>query len=142
MAASAAAYALLFLLGVAVGVIGSFQYSREIGPVPALALVFDAVVLAGCLLAGVGMGTSLGGLAVALGWLLSSLVITLPTAAGSVIITNTAAGKWYLYGGSVCAALGVVVGVRARSGRGPGPRPGGGPRRRPAGGGPSAGVSL
>jgi hypothetical protein len=142
VAASAAAYALLFLLGVAVGVIGSFQYSREIGPVPVLALVFDAVVFAGCRLAGVGMGTPLGGLAVALGWLLSSLVLTLPTAAGSVIITNTAAGKWYLYGGSVCAALGVVFGVRARSGRGPRPRPGGGPPRWPAGGGPSAGVSL
>ena len=33
----------------------------------------------------------------------------MPTAAGSVIVTNTTAGKWYLYGGAVCAGLGVVL---------------------------------
>jgi hypothetical protein len=60
-----------------------------------------------------------------------------------VVITNTAAGKWYLFGGSACAAAGVVIGfVRwspARTGvsrrgiRTGGPRRGGlapgGPRR-------------
>ena len=33
----------------------------------------------------------------------------MPTAAGSVIVTNTTAGKWYLYGGAVGAGLGVVL---------------------------------
>ena len=39
----------------------------------------------------------------------ASFVLTLPTAAGSVVVTNTSAGKWYLYGGAACAAVGVVT---------------------------------
>jgi hypothetical protein len=50
-------------------------------------------------------------------------VLTLPTAAGSVIVTNTSAGKWYLYGGAVCAGVGVAISFRWR------PRRSGGDRR-------------
>jgi len=50
----------------------------------------------------------------AIGWLAASFVLTLPTAAGSVIVTNTPAGKWYLYGGAACAAVGVVVSFSLR----------------------------
>ena len=51
----------------------------------------------------------------ALGWFLVSLVLTLPTAGGSVIITSTTAGEWYLYGGAVCAAAGVVIALLRRA---------------------------
>ena len=60
-------------------------------------------------LGGIGLGSPLGALVPALGWLLTSFVLTMPTAAGSVIVTNTAAGKWYLYGGAASAGLGVVL---------------------------------
>ena len=110
----AAAYVLLFLLGVMEGVIGCFLFSRGIGSVPVAALGFSALILVTCLLAGAGMGSPMGALVVALGWLVVSFVLTLPTPAGSVIITNTTAGKWYLYGGAVCAGVGIAASFRWR----------------------------
>jgi len=106
---AASAYAALFLLGVMEGLIGCFQFSHRIGPVPVAALASCAVIFLTCLLAGVGMASPMGALAPALGWFLASLVLTMPTAAGSVIVTDTTAGRWYLYGGAVSAGLGVVL---------------------------------
>jgi hypothetical protein len=33
----------------------------------------------------------------------------MPVSNGSVIITSTTAGTWYLYGGTLCVAAGVVA---------------------------------
>ena len=110
----ATAYVLLFLLGAMEGVIGCFQFSRGIGGVPVVALGFCALIFATCLLAGAGMGSPMAAIVVAVGWLAASFVLTLPTAGGSVIVTNTTAGKLYLYGGAVCAGLGIVVSFRWR----------------------------
>lgn len=116
------AYALLFLFGAAQGVIGCFQFSSAASPIPLAALGFCVLVVATCLLGAAGMGSAAGALAPAAGWFLASLVLTLPTAQGSVIVTNTAAGEWYLYGGSACAAAAVLIAlVRRRAGAsGPG----------------------
>ena len=111
----AAAYVMLFLLGVTEGIIGCFEFSRSVGSFPLAALGFCAVILVTCLLAAAGMGTTMGGLVPAVGWLAASFVLTLPTAAGSVIVTNTTAGKWYLYGGAVAAAIGVAASLRHRT---------------------------
>jgi len=109
-------YVLLFLLGAVEGLIGCFLFSHSVGSFPLAALGFGALILVTCLLAGAGMGSGFGGLVPAVGWLAASFVLTLPTAAGSVIVTNTTAGKWYLYGGAACAAMGIVVsfGLRLR----------------------------
>jgi hypothetical protein len=125
-AGTAAAYVLLFLLGAMEGLIGSFEFSRGAGSVPVAALVFCVVILATCLLASAGMSSPLGGLAPAVGWLAATFVLTLPTPAGSVIITNTSAGKWYLYGGAVSAGVAVALGFRWRR-----PGPPGRDRREP-----------
>jgi hypothetical protein len=116
-----AAYVALFVLGAMEGLIGSFQFSHSLGRVPVASLAFCALILATCLLGRAGMGTAPGGVAAA-------FVLTLPTAAGSVIVTNTTAGVWYLYGGAVCAAVGVVASFwyrprRPRANRWPGVRP-------------------
>ena len=116
-------YVLLFLLGAVEGLIGCFLFSNSVGSFPLAALGFGALILVTCLLAGAGMGSGFGGLVPAVGWLAASFVLTLPTAAGSVIVTNTPAGKWYLYGGAVCAAIGSAVSFRYRP-----PRPGRGRR--------------
>jgi hypothetical protein len=108
------AYAALFLLGLVEGIIGCFQFSRSIGPVPVAALVFCVMIFLTCLLAAGGMGSPLGGLVPALGWFAASLVLSLPTAGGSVIVTNTTAGKWFLYGGAVSAGLGMALSLRGR----------------------------
>jgi hypothetical protein len=131
------AYALLFVFGVAQGLIGCFQFSWSVGQVPLAALGFCALILATCLLGAAAMGSAAGALLPAIGWFVASLILTMPTAQGSVIVTNTAAGQWYLYGGAACAAAGVVIslvrrtrvpttgrrlGGRRQGGRGPGSR--------------------
>ena len=121
----AVTYVLLFLLGAMEGLIGCFEFSHSLGRVPVAALGFCALILVTCVLGGAGMRSGFGGLIPAIGWLAASFVLTLPTAAGSVIVTNTAAGKWYLYGGAVCAAIGSAISFRYR------PRRPGGGRRRP-----------
>jgi hypothetical protein len=114
---------MLFLLGVAEGVVGSFHYSGGIGPVPGAALGFDALILVTCLLAAWGMYRPVGGLMPAVGWFAASFVLAMRTPGGSIVITNTAAGKWFLFGGAACAAAGVVASFTIWSaGRGPRPR--------------------
>jgi hypothetical protein len=96
--------------------IGCFNYSRS--PVPLVAISFAVLIFVTCVLAGWGMRTFGGGLAPALGWIITSLVLSMGRPNDSIIITNTAAGQWYLYGGSLAAVTGTVAAyilwVRAR----------------------------
>jgi Family of unknown function (DUF6113) len=109
-------YALLFVFGAAQGLIGCFQFSVVAGPIPLAALGFCVLIAATCLLGAAGMGSAAGALAPAAGWFLTSLVLTMPTAPGSVIVTSTAAGQWYLYGGSAGAVVAVLIAfVRRRA---------------------------
>jgi hypothetical protein len=117
------AYALLFLLGALEGLIGCFQFSRLVGSFPLVALVLAAAIGVTCVLGAAGMGSAAGAVVPALGWFIVSVVLSLPTAGGSVIIANSTAGQVYLYGGSVCAAAGVVVAFLRRARTGP-PRTG------------------
>ena len=131
-------YVMLLLLGALQGLIGCFQYGRALGSFPAAAVGFALLIGVTCVLGAWGMRRPLGGLMPAVGWFIASFVLAMGTPGGSVVITNTTAGKWYLFGGSACALAAVVFGfVRwspARTGatrRGPrrpgGLRPGAGP---------------
>ncbi len=102
-------YGVLFLLGLVEGVIGSFQYSRTAGPVPVAALVCCAAILATCLLAAWALRLVSGALGPGMGWIIASFVLSMPVSNGSVIITNTTPGKWYLYGGTLSVVAGVVL---------------------------------
>jgi hypothetical protein len=104
-----AVYGMLFVLGAVQGVIGSFHYSRMAGSVPAAALAWCAVLLATCLLGAWAMRSVSGALAPAVGWILAAFLMSMPVSNGSVIITNTAAGRWYLYGGTVTAVAGALL---------------------------------
>ena len=110
-----AAYTALFLAGVVQGLIGSFQYSRN---APFGAIVFSVVLLATCLLGAWAMRSVSGALCPAVGWIITSFVLSMPVSGGSVIITNTTAGKWYLYAGTVCAVSGVGLSFGALVRRG------------------------
>ena len=123
----AAAYVALFLLGFMQGLIGCFQFAHTLGKVPVLSLAFCALILVTCIAGAAGMGTALGGVLPAIGWMTASFVLSMPVASGTVIITNTTAGKWYLYGGTVSALAGVGLSLAVLSFRG-GAR---GPRTRP-----------
>jgi uncharacterized protein DUF6113 len=106
-AATAVGYVVLFVLGALEGLIGSFQYSQS--PAPLIAIVLDVAIFVTCLLCGWGMRAFAGGLVPAVGWILASFILSMGNAQGSVIITNTAAGQWYLYGGALAAAAGAVI---------------------------------
>jgi Family of unknown function (DUF6113) len=115
-----AVYGVLVVLGAVQGLIGSFQYSWMAGPVPLAALACCAVLLATCLLAAWGLRSASGAFAPAAGWLVAAFLMSLPVANGSVIITSTTAGRWFLYGGALSAAAAVVLsfwawGPRART---------------------------
>jgi hypothetical protein len=102
-------YIMLFLLGVGQSLIGCFQYSRALGSVPVAALAFDVLILVTCVLGAWGMRSPLGGLVPAVGWFVTTYVLAMGTSGGSVVIMNTGAGKWFLFGGSVCAGAGVLI---------------------------------
>ena len=106
---SVGVYGVLFLLGLVEGMIGSFQYARTAGPVPVAALVCCAVILATCLLAAWAMRSVSGAVLPGMGWIIASFVLSMPASNGSVIITNTTPGKWYLYGGTLSVAVAVVL---------------------------------
>ncbi len=113
-----AVYGVLVLLGVVEGFIGSFQYSHLAGPVPVAAIAACAVLLVTCLLASWAVRSVSGALMPAAGWILASFLLSMPVSNGSVIIADTAAGQWYLYGGTLSAVVGVAasfaLGSRAR----------------------------
>jgi hypothetical protein len=108
------AYLALFGVGAMQGLIGCFEYAHSVGTTPVVAWGLALLVLVTCFLAGAGMGTPLGGLVLAIGWFAASFLLSLPTSGGSVIVTNTASGKWFLYGGAVCAGIGIALSFRFR----------------------------
>ena len=110
MLLTGAAYVALFLVGAVEGLLGSFQYSRN---APLGAIVFCVVLLATCLLGARAMRSVSGAFLPAIGWIIASFVLSMPVSSGSVIITNTTAGKWYLYGGTVSLLLGIALSFRA-----------------------------
>jgi hypothetical protein len=100
-------YGMLFVLGAVEGTIGSFQYSRTAGAVPLAALAFCAALLVTCLLAAWAMHAVSGAVVPAIGWIIASFVLSMPVSNGSVIITASTPGEWYLYGGALSAAIAV-----------------------------------
>jgi hypothetical protein len=108
-AITASGYIALFLLGAVQGLIGTFHYSH--GPGVLVAILFDAAIGVTCVLGAWGMRSALGGVLPAVGWFVLTLVLSGNSAGGSVILTDTTAGKWFLFGGSLCAAAGAVLAI-------------------------------
>ena len=103
---TAAAYVALLLFGAAEGLIGSFQYNRW---APGGAMLFCAGIFITCLAGGWGTQSITGAFMPAVGWVIATFVLAQPMSNGSVLIANTSAGKWYLYGGTLSAATAVVI---------------------------------
>lgn len=116
----AAGYLMLFVLGAFQGLIGSFQYSHS--PTPLIAILLALIILVTCVACGWGVGTFAAGLLPALGWIAASFIMAMPRPGGSVIITATAAGEWYLYGGALACLIGALTSIFTRVGRSAPPR--------------------
>jgi len=103
---SGAAYLMLALFGVGQGMLGGFQYSRL---APAGAILFCAAIFVTCLAGGWAMQSIAGAFLPAVGWVLAAFILAEPKSNGSVIIANTNAGQWFLYGGTLSAAVASIV---------------------------------
>lgn len=103
-----ATYIALFLFGAAQGLLGSFFWNS--GPPPLASLGFDAVILATCLFGAWGTQSGVGGFAPAAGWFIAAFVMASGTHEGTVIITATGGGEWFLFGGAACALIGALTG--------------------------------
>jgi hypothetical protein len=111
---------MLFVLGALQGLIGSFQYSRS--PTPLIAIILVLIIFATCAACGWGIGTFGAGLLPGVGWIVASFVLSMPRPNGSVIITATAAGEWYLYGGALACVVGALTTLVVRVRRSARPR--------------------
>jgi hypothetical protein len=131
----AAAYLALSLLGAVQALIGTFQFGR--GPGVLVPICFALAILATCLLGSWGMRSAVGGVLPAAGWFLVSVVLGSSSAGGSVLVTDTAQGQWFLFGGAICAAAGALLAFarwsRASMARRSGPNPPIRPRPAPSG---------
>ncbi|MFI7707065.1 DUF6113 family protein [Nonomuraea sp. NPDC049480] len=97
-----AAYGMLFVLGVVIGVVGGFTHpdpAWQVGPVPVAAVIWVLALFAVCLGAGKLMRARLGTVVTAVGWLLVTMPFTLELGAGDLVIAQGAPGYVYLYGG-------------------------------------------
>jgi hypothetical protein len=117
---TAVGYVMLFVLGAFQGLIGSFQYGQA--PAPLIAIILAVIIFATCAACGWGIGTFGAGLLPAVGWILASFILAMQRPNGSVIITATAAGEWYLYGGALGCAAGSVTAFFTRLRRSAPPR--------------------
>ncbi|SDI79168.1 DUF6113 family protein [Nonomuraea jiangxiensis] len=95
-----AAYGMLFVLGVVMGVVGGFTHPVwQFGPLPVAAGVWVLALFGVCLAAGKLMRARLGAFTTAVGWLLVTMPFTLQLRSGDLVIAQGAAGYLYLYGG-------------------------------------------
>lgn len=106
-AVKAGAYLALFGVGCVQALLGTFHYAT--GPGPLVAICFALAILVTCVLGAWGMRAAAGGVLPAAGWYIVSLVLGTSGAGGSVLVADTTAGKWFLFGGAGCAAAGALI---------------------------------
>lgn len=105
-------YGVLAVLGVLLGVIGSFEFSWEAGSVPVAAILLSALNLAVFRAAGWAMESKLGAVIPAALWIVILVVLSSRRPEGDLVVTGTTAGYVYMFGGAA-AALAAIVWTRS-----------------------------
>jgi hypothetical protein len=108
-------YGLLAVLGVLLGLIGSFEFSWQAGSVPVAALVLTAVNLAVFRGAGWAMESKVAALVPAVFWIIVVLVLSSRRPEGDLVVTGTAAGYTFMFGGALAALVAIATTRSARS---------------------------
>jgi hypothetical protein len=109
------AYGVLGVLGLALGVVGSFLYSGTVAALPVAAVALTLINLICLWMAGRAMGTPLGAVIPAATWLLVVLLMSAKRPEGDLVIAGTLSGYVFMVGGMI-AALVAVVSALTRSG--------------------------
>ncbi len=105
------AYGVLAVLGVVLGLIGSFEFSWELGPVPVAAVLLSGLNLAVFWAAGWAMRSKAGAVVPAALWMIILVVLSTRRPEGDLVVTGTTQGYVYMIGG-VLAALVAIAGTR------------------------------
>lgn len=112
-----AAYGMLFVLGLAMGLVGGFTHAWYAGQLPVAAVAWVLALFCACLAAGKMMRSKLGASVIALGWLLVSMAFSYQRVAGDLVIAGDLAGYIYLYGGAFALVVAFLLAPSsARSG--------------------------
>lgn len=106
-ALTGAAYGALFMLGLALGVLGGYHHRWHVMGLPAAAVGCVLVLFA--VLYGMGrlMGNRMAALVPGIAWTVTSLVLAGPRA--DLTIAQDAAGNIYLYGGSAALLAAILL---------------------------------
>ncbi|MGP3914075.1 DUF6113 family protein [Nonomuraea sp. 10N515B] len=105
-----AAYGMLFVLGIVMGVVGGFTHPVwQIGPIPVAAVVWMLALFGVCLGAGKLMRARLGVVTTGGGWLLVTMPFALELGPGDLVIAHGVAGYLYLYGGLVALVVAYLL---------------------------------
>ncbi|QYC44884.1 hypothetical protein Nocox_36650 [Nonomuraea coxensis DSM 45129] len=105
-----AAYGMLFVLGVVMGVVGGFTHPVwQEGPLPGAAVVWVLMLFLVCLGAGKLLGSRLGAAVPGAGWLLVTMPFTVQLASGDLVIASGLPGYVYLYGGLVALVVAYLL---------------------------------
>jgi hypothetical protein len=99
----------LVLLGALMGLLGGFQHSWYLRPVPVSAIGWILAVFAVCHGAGRGMGGRAGAMAPAGGWLTVTTLWLSARPEGDLVIADDVSGYVYLYGGLLAVVAGVLL---------------------------------
>ena len=102
------AYGVLAVGGAVIGLAGSFYQDYSIGPIPVVAILFVLLNLGGFWLAGWAMGTRLGAVVPAVGWLLVVIFLSSTRPEGDLVISGTMAGYVFILGGAVADVIAIA----------------------------------
>ncbi|WP_049562209.1 DUF6113 family protein [Nonomuraea sp. SBT364] len=105
-----AAYGMLFVLGVVMGVVGGFTHAlRDDLPELVTAIAWLVILFGVSLGAGKLMGSRLGAGVTSAGWLLVSMAFSFKLGAGDLVISGNLPGYVYLYGGIVAVVAAFLM---------------------------------
>lgn len=103
-----AVYGVLVVLGLLVGVLGSFEFSWTMASVPIAAVILTVADFAVFRAAGWAMQSRLGVAATAVPWLVVTVLLSTRRAEGDLVVTGTLAGYVYIFGGAIAAVAAVA----------------------------------
>ncbi|GAA4631402.1 hypothetical protein GCM10023196_060710 [Actinoallomurus vinaceus] len=103
------AYGVLAVLGLLLGLVGSFEFSWTAGSVPVAAILLSLIEFGAFRLAGWGMEGRLGVAAMAVPWLIVVVMLSSRRPEGDLIVTGTTGGYVFIFGGAIAAVAAAVA---------------------------------
>jgi hypothetical protein len=112
-------HALAVVLGIAVGVLGSFVHAGRLAGLPVGLVCGLALTATAFAAAGQATGSRSGAAAAAAGWFVPVLLLSAPRPEGDLVVSGDALGYLWLVGGTVVAGVAIAWPYRRATPSGP-----------------------